>query len=295
VALCALPGSVGMRHWLIDNGSSFALQMLVVAVALTALSVVRRRVWSAAAGVVAAGALALQVLPHVAAGTARADGQTLSWLVASVRVDNTSHAALVDLIQDRRPHIVGLVETDARWLRVLDRPLREYPHRVQVSRPDAFGMALYSRLPLTGARERELGAVPTISASLSVAQHAIDLVLVHALPPLSPDYARRRDQQLRQLAALRPKPGGSLVLAGDFNVTPYSPSFGASFASAFTRAPGLGGTFPASFPAPLRIPIDHAFAAGPVSLRRVIERDIASDHLPFTVYISIPSGPRMEP
>jgi len=164
--------------------------------------------------------LALRVLPQLETGPAPASATRLSWLVANVHTENRRHEPLLALIRQTDPDIVGLLETDSRWLRALDRPMRRYTQRLLRPRPDNFGIALYSRYPLDRLAEEELGCTLAIDASLTLNATPVELLLIHPLPPISGQWAELRDAQLRRTARRRPSVGGGLVVAGDFNATP---------------------------------------------------------------------------
>ena len=290
--VAALPTIVQSRNWMLDNLTSFTLQVLGVLLVLTLTAWIRRLTAIALFGSLTAAALMLRTWPHIAVAEGRAAPASLTWLVANVHTANRHHAALVKLIRESNPTLIGLVETNSRWLQALEGPLADYPYRVLLPREDNFGMALFSRVKLVDPVVAAFGVTPTITTTVALEEHELDLVLVHVLPPINDDYASDRDRQLTHIGKLRPRKGHGLVIAGDFNATPYSPTFGAAFEQpTFRRAAGLSGTFPAAFPAPLRIPIDHALSAGAVNIRQRIERDIHSDHLPFTVAITIPAPP----
>jgi endonuclease/exonuclease/phosphatase (EEP) superfamily protein YafD len=282
--LCAIPAIVGAKHWMLDNLTSFTLQLFIVLLTLTVVALVFRKPRSALLAGIMMALLAYRIYPHTETSQRESTPPTVSWLVANVYTSNIHHDSLITLIRERNPDVIGLVETDVRWLRALDEPLRDYPHRVLHPRDDNFGIAMYSRVPLMDAQVRDFGVVPTIVASIKVGDREADLVLVHVLPPISQQYTQDRDEQLSVLGSLRARSGHGLVIAGDFNVTPYSSAFRASFPpSYFKRTGGVEGTFPAGVPAALRIPIDLVVAAGSIDVRRKLERDIKSDHLPFMV------------
>jgi endonuclease/exonuclease/phosphatase (EEP) superfamily protein YafD len=286
--LCAIPTIVGAQHWMLDNLTSFTLQLFVVLSVLTVMALVCRKPRIALVAGIVAVLVAYRIYPHVGSyleeSSPEPTSPVLSWLVANVLTSNIHHDELIALIRERNPDVIGLVETDTRWLKALDEPLRGYPHRVLHPREDNFGIALYSRVPLIDPQVRSSNIVPTITASIEMGDRQVDIVLVHVLLPVSQDYTRDRNEQLADLGALRARPGHGLVIAGDFNATPYSPAFRKSFPRAeFVRAGGIEGTFPAGAYPLLRIPIDHVIAAGSVTVRRKLERDIGSDHLPFMV------------
>jgi endonuclease/exonuclease/phosphatase (EEP) superfamily protein YafD len=105
-----------------------------------------------------------------------------------------------------------------------------------------------------------LGRVPAIEARIRAPGGTFTLIGVHLRAPTRPLRAAARDQQLRALAVRSAAVMEPLIVAGDFNSTPYSPYF-----TDFLEASGLtdsrrGRTLSVSWPTMLPwlgIPIDH--------------------------------------
>ena len=83
---------------------------------------------------------------------------------------------------------------------------------------------------------------------------------MHLSAPASPRRAAARNQELRELAARSAAVDGPLVVAGDFNITPYSPYFVDWLAASGLTDSRRGRTLSVSWPTTLPwlgIPIDH--------------------------------------
>ncbi len=212
---------------------------------------------------------------------ATAAPQQITLLVANVYSGNYRSDLLTSLVADEAPDIVGLLEVDSAWLDRLGDFRDRWPHRLEIPRPDNFGIALYSRIPLSGTRRFDLGqgSVPSIRATLP---GGTTLWLTHPVPPVNAVYAAERDAQLTDLADILAAP--SVIVAGDLNATPWSAWFPGSFR-------GLPeGTWPSHLPAALRLPIDHVLVSSPVALvSRRVGPDIGSDHLPVITRLVLPS------
>src|SRR5690606_19114848 len=101
----------------------------------------------------------------------------------------------------------------------------DYPHRVLVPDVHAFGLALLSRYPLHDVRPFRLESTYAIDARIAGPDGELRLIGVHLRPPMAADMAAERTRQLDALAALVKGADEPLVIAGDFNLTPYSPYF----------------------------------------------------------------------
>lgn len=212
-----------------------------------------------------------------------ASGTELGVLVANVQASNDRFELLLELVAAEDPDVVGLLEIDDRWLTALE-PLRErYPYRVEVPRTDAFGLALYSRVPLEDVRRVDLSGVGVPTVVLT-GPGEVQVILTHPLPPISVEYAGSRDAQLRRLAELLDDADGNALLLGDLNATPWSHAFPAQIPRHLPV-----GTWPASLP--LRLPIDHVIPGARLALTSWrVGPDIGSDHLPVIARVRLP-GP----
>jgi endonuclease/exonuclease/phosphatase family metal-dependent hydrolase len=151
---------------------------------------------------------------------------------------------------------------------------------------ERYGMATLTRLPIRSSRQIKLPqryrSEPRSSLITLLgwgADHVVELVNTH----LS-NLFRERPGQVAALAA--EMASEALIVAGDFNMTPWSPAYRAlrhgSFLHSATR---FARTWPA--PAPL-VPLDHILYRGQVELARGEAwlggpARTASDHLPVVI------------
>lgn len=215
-------------------------------------------------------------------------GTPLRVLVFNVHTSSSGFAAVRALIAETQPDVVGLVEVDARWLAEL---AVAFPYKIEQPRDDNFGVALYSKLPMTGAIEKLGSQLPTAVATIDVQGTRLGLVLTHPIPPVRGEALAMQVAQLDAVAA-RSRGMAPVIVMGDLNATPWSSPF-----RDFVAASGLcdsraGFGLQASFPSTstlLRIPIDHVLVSCAIGVRsRTIERDVGSDHLPVLVELVVP-------
>jgi endonuclease/exonuclease/phosphatase family metal-dependent hydrolase len=155
--------------------------------------------------------------------------------------------------------------------------------------PDAgaFGIALLSRLPLRDVRPFWLESTHAIDARIATPDGALRLIGVHLRPPTTAAGAAERSRQLDALAGIVEEAGEPLAIAGDFNLTPYSPYFTRWLRETRLRdtrtGSGLGFTWPTFLPV-VGIPIDHCIVSPEVAVaafRRLPA--FGSDHYPIVV------------
>lgn len=271
----------------------YAALQLPLCAALFALG--RRRV---------AAALALALVPNVwplvpylsgAAPAIAAGGKPIVLLSANVEWRNTSSERLLEMIRAESPDAVLVVEYTESWRERLEPLFASYPHRVlRPSAPrsddEGFGIALLSRLPLRDARVIRLESTAAIDATLVAAGGELRLIGVHLRPPTSARWAAERNRQLDALARLVDETDGPLAVAGDFNLSPYSPYFSELLRAARLRDSRAGSgpdfTWPSFLPV-LGIPIDHVLVTPEVrgaAYRRL--GPFGSDHYPIVVELT---------
>jgi endonuclease/exonuclease/phosphatase (EEP) superfamily protein YafD len=109
--------------------------------------------------------------------------------------------------------------------------------------------------------------------------------------PVSRRRAAARNQQLVELAARSAAVAGPLIVAGDFNTTPYSPYFADWLEAARLTDSRRGRTLSPSWPTMLRwvgIPIDHVAVNDGVTIlshRRL--PNFESDHFGALVQVAL--------
>ena len=142
----------------------------------------------------------------------------LSW---NVYHSNADVAAIDEVVSGANADVVVLQEVSSANVEALGRStaLSAYRHSFTTPASSAFGAGIWSRLPLEGAEEFDVGGLPMTRASVATAAGPVRLVNVHALSPVTDEGRDRWPRQLRALAELARSPGPPIVLAGDFNAT----------------------------------------------------------------------------
>ncbi len=210
-------------------------------------------------------------------------------VVATVNLDyrNGDLARAADFLQSLAADVVVLPEYTPAAAERFRRLQAVYPYRLEAAAEGAFGIAMFSRHPLQLTAVRYPGGVrtPMLDAVLDRGEGPIRIFGVHPPAPVSPVLASRRDAQMAALASLVAGSPGDVIVAGDFNDTPFSRSFRRLLRTSGLANAAAGRGYPATFPAawpPLWIPIDHCLYRG--DLRVVTVRsgpDIGADHFPL--------------
>ena len=189
--------------------------------------------------------------------------------------------------------VVVLSEFGPNKAALLDRVKAAYPYQVSCAHAWACSQALLSRAPFarSGMQMPSLKSPPLVWAEFHVG--AVDVAKLTVIGTHIYRPSRRQDWHLAQLAGLAArvrKTEGSVVVAGDFNMTRMSQSF-----DDFVYASGLDvpGRLLASWPAwPLPLPqfqLDYVFVSRDLDvLDQRLGHMIGSDHLPLWTSVRLP-------
>lgn len=275
--------------WPIDLVANFQIQALVLGLLLLPWTLARKK------KLLVAYALVYQLLslyalwpylnyfgkPHiVTAEDKQLEEPLLRVAAANIHFLNPISRDFAEAIQAISADIFVLLEVSKRNETRIKEVFSAYPHSMLGARDDAFGMAVFSRLPL---REETIsGGAKGFLRSLQIetANGTLQVIAVHTLPPISRDWSKRRDHAIKAIPDLIAKDTPVLVI-GDFNITPWMSEFvGMAIAGTLAECRlgrGIEATWPANFTV---IPIDHCLTNPMVQAEHFsLFRVPGSDHL----------------
>ena len=161
---------------------------------------------------------------------------SLSILVGNIHVDNLNHSGFASTVFELHPQIVIALETDERWVKELSSSLgSEYPYRLADPRLDAFGLSIFSKLPIKRSQPLLAGKnfprtfeffVDRPCKNQGSSNCSVRVIAAHLLPPLSYDWWSRRNAQLEAIGEHLKDSLDTTIVVGDFN----SPSWSAPIA-----------------------------------------------------------------
>ncbi|MGD9681356.1 MAG: endonuclease/exonuclease/phosphatase family protein [Candidatus Obscuribacterales bacterium] len=210
---------------------------------------------------------------------------------------NDNYKPFIDLVAERNPDIIALVEVDRKWIEALEPATRAYPHRkIELTGP---GMALFSKLPIESYEVSYFGKYhhPRMKLTLRCGDRSINAIIAHPTTPKSELGFRERTTEMGLIADELASMDNPRLLIGDLNCSPWSPAF-AVFREAALRDSqnGFGPqpTWPArtgrlieGIPVPPLVPIDHVLvSSGILVLDRHVGPPVGSDHLPVFVTLA---------
>jgi endonuclease/exonuclease/phosphatase (EEP) superfamily protein YafD len=253
---------------------------------------------------------ALQILPYTrlwrkTAASAPPDGpadRRLRLVVSNVLMTNRDFSRWLATVQAEDPDVIVAVEVDDWWDQQLLVLASDYPHHVRHPQDNSYGLALYSRCPLTNVKIRHLveDDIPSVFAEVRLPsgdEHQI--VVLHPRPP-RPDVRQDsdlRDAELVRAARAMRSLDEPFIVAGDLNDVAWSHTTRMFQRIAGALDPRVGRGIFATYHADhwfARYPLDHVFYSPHfelVELRRL--NHVGSDHFPIMVELSL--KPRAQP
>lgn len=292
-ALVAITAAVFSARlwWAFDLFTHFRLQYVVVAVVLGVAAV-------AVGAHVSATALAVVAIVHGWAikdlwigdpGDAGGAGTPLRIISANVLGTNATPDQVLAFLRGAEADVVVLVEVGTeRWDGVLAELAILYPYRAPDQERRRDTVRLLSRYPVLNAQlvEPEGGRRPYLEAEIDVGSTPVVVIGVHPPSPSPSDAtdSRRRNRQLDHIAAVVEDHDRPLIVAGDFNTSPWSPHFHDFIAATGLRNAAEGHGWIATWPAgfwPAQVPIDHVLVRGPLVSHIRRGPFIGSDHYPL--------------
>lgn len=283
--------------WLLELTAHFRVQYLGLTAVMLLLLALRRR-WLVFAALFAAGVVsAVAVLPYLPSATPEVSAApgTVRVLTVNVSYRQFSVRRLLEIVREAKPDVLIVQELTPHAERVLASLDEDFPYFRKFTADGPTGIGLWSPHELEGAATFALGRSPAIEARVHAPQGTFTVIGAHLSSPMTPRRAAARNSELRELAARSAAVTEPLVVAGDFNITPYSPYFVDWLTASGLTDTRRGRTLSPSWPtmAPLaRIPIDHVAVNSGFTIRSH-ERlpNFESDHFGVLVELAFRGHP----
>ena len=285
---CALLAAMlGRYAWPLDLFANFRVQytllFLIVAIVLFALRSPLLGVLAIAGAVV--GAIPIVSYMGVQAARAGADSGKFRVVAFNTWFRNHDYAAIGRFLEQTQPDVIVLEELRRDEGQRLARYLPSYPHSFNEARH--YGAIVFARWPIVSAESLALTDGPARAARVTLDWNGTEVTVlgVHLHWPLGPTNSRLRNGELAGIATFAAARAGPLIVAGDFNSTPWSSHFRTSLLRSglndCAAGHGLAPSWPAQFP-PLGIRIDHCWASRHWRSADVrLGPALGSDHLPL--------------
>ncbi|MDZ7705776.1 MAG: endonuclease/exonuclease/phosphatase family protein [Trueperaceae bacterium] len=293
LALVTLSARLGRWYWAADLLALFHDVYLVAALALlVGLLSFRRWTWAgvAALTLLVNGGLLAPYLPveRVRAADDRFD---LRLYVHNLYYANDNVDAVLRDIEEHDPDVLFFMEYSHEMGAGLEPYLTPYPYRLIEPSRRTMGLALYSRVPFRDAESLRFPdtRIPIFRVTFEVGGEALHFVGAHPWPPIGRWGPLHRAQMadITEVAAATPHP---LVVAGDFNASPWSFAVGRLEHRADLRDAQHGFGFRKTWylgPVPM-LPLDHVLVSDEIKVSAFRHGDRGgSDHVPLILDLTV--------
>lgn len=271
--------------------------LLAAPTLVLAAAALGRRMWITGGTTAAAGlALAGLLVPELAGSPSPSPiaGAPLRVFSANVHYGNADSGAMAGEITAADPDVVVLLELSPTNEPPLSSALADYPYRIVLPNQGAFGVGLWSKLPVSGDQLSYVDELPLLRVQLTVAGRQVEVYAVHTVSPTTRTFAGRWRRQLADLAERVRSGTGPVVVTGDFNATrdhrPFRQLLDAGLADAHDlTGGGWAPTWPRGAVAPPFLRLDHLLVGRGVGVVRTGRADGAgSDHRPLVAVLAVP-------
>ena len=286
----ATVGACGARiAWPLELLSHFRVQYAVALLLLSGVLTLARRRRVAAIAFAMFGLNGWFVAPYLPIPgaaprmAASPDQPVLKLVSINVFSGNPTPERVVEFLREEDPDVIVVLELTHDWKQRLEVLTPTHPHQAVQSSAGNFGIGLYSRYPLEGVRFLPLTGSDAVTAMIVFEDATVRVLGAHPVPPQG-RYTALRNRQLTQLAEYASRGDGMAVLAGDLNITPFSPYFDDLLADSGLQDPRRGRGVLTTWPSQswlLRIPIDHCLVSEEIAATLRTGPDVGSDHLPL--------------
>lgn len=283
-------------YWIIDIFSHFPLQYALIASALLFYCLWRKAVRLAVFAImIIVFNLSVLITP---AGTVQASSSsatgTFGLYSANLHISNDDISGLTEELQDMDPDMVLLLEVTPLHESQLGTAVKKYPYSIHktFSGEREIGFVFLSKFPILSSSITRLSDVCNfiLKAKVEIGNKPVLFYGLHARRPDMLGFTERRDQFLSIAADIRNRQL-PVILAGDFNSTPFAPIFRRLITVSGLRDPAADFGWQPSWPTYvpfLWIPIDHVLLSPEVRIhKRGTGSFIGSDHYPVFAELSI--------
>ncbi|CAM4352621.1 endonuclease/exonuclease/phosphatase family protein [Gillisia hiemivivida] len=294
------------------------LQQFLLGVLMLILFIIINRKWNTGSVALTVGLLASifihfsfissyligdKVVPSISESEINKE-KTVSILITNVLIKNNDFNKLLDVIKESNPDIVLAMEVNTEWVNELQSLKDEYPNVMEYPLDNAYGMALYSKLPLSQNKIQFLNHSKVPSFNTLITLPSGDSFKFHGVHPVAPfpsdkypenigdkNKENQKEVALEKIGEMVKKEKVPSIVAGDFNDVSWSNTsrlFSSSGNLKDVRiGRGLFNTFDAQSMI-MRWPLDHFFVTEGIKVIdfKILPK-IGSDHFPLLAKFQI--------
>ena len=215
---------------------------------------------------------------------------TFSVLTANVLISNDQQTKILDLIENKDPSLVLLLETHKKWADACEALKEKYPYNILLPQENGYGILFYSKFPLKNTQVKYLvdQTVPSIFTDIQINPNLrLHFIGLHPRPPRPSDGdSDQRDSELMLVAEyIKSQKNTPILVAGDINDVAWSHTTRLFRRLSGTLDPRIGRGMFNTFNADsifLRFPLDHYFHTPDLMISEIARLEhVGSDHFPL--------------
>lgn len=224
----------------------------------------------------------------------------LRLLLSNVYTFRPTFQDVYDLIEQTDPDVVVLLELDPDHYGEVEQLTHQYPYRLH--EPKLTGNAIFSRRPVADLAFQPFFAAGRVDVWLTLADPPLTLIATHTQAAVNPTAWQGRNHHFELLSQEINRLNTPVLVAGDLNLSPYSPYFLQFVAETqledARHGRGLLGTWPNpvfwGWPAGLTFistPLDHLFHSPEVVVSQLQRFSVSgSDHHALLIEFTVTQG-----
>ncbi len=278
------------NYWLADIFSHFKLQyviLLLIVLLPASLFLIKKRIFAIVLVFLLLVWNSSFIVPLYLqdSNLIETSGKSLSVLSMNLLASNTNYTEALELIREKDPDILVVLELSPQWENQLQELNSQFPFRQMYTQKNNFGIGILSKIPLVSSvTDFGKNFPPSILGELEFNGQPVFILATHPVPPVSQDMFNFRNDQLKEIGKLSKLRNENFILVGDLNTSSYSKHFqelleNGNFKDS-RKGFGIASTWPTDYHI-LRTTLDHFLLKGKMQvLKRSTEKSIGSDHLP---------------
>lgn len=220
------------------------------------------------------------------------DDKNLKLMILNVRMDNKNYQGFVDTVKYCNPDIILANEVNDEWVENIKEATDNFEHQVLKPLENTYGMAIYSKLPLseTEITFRVKDDVPSIKTCVQLNDGSkFQFYGIHPQPPDIHNDTYARDAELVITGIEVESDGLPAIVAGDLNdvAWSYTTRLFKRLSKMLDPRTGRGfyNTYSVFTPG-FRYPLDHLFITKHFTLVDMQRLDACgSDHFPMLIQL----------
>ncbi|MEO0414996.1 MAG: endonuclease/exonuclease/phosphatase family protein [Verrucomicrobiota bacterium] len=208
--------------------------------------------------------ITLSVTKNVAKPAKTTSHQSFRMMSWNILSSNQNFDLVLNEIRLQDPDVLILMEVTTEWEPVMSALRKRYPFEIIRTPPGNFGIAMFSKTQPSAQRAPDFTGygIPSTQMTLQIYDQEISIIGTHPIPPVRAEAYALGEQHRANLIKLLQADNHPMILAGDFNQTPWTAAYQKLLAS--TDLDRAAPAWKATWQAPLpfaALPLDHIFVS----------------------------------